>query len=52
MAVEDELVLADRLIEPPSVETAASANQARRVPRVHRVLARMTPQLQPPAWGG
>ena len=39
MAVEDALVLADCLSESPSVATAVSAYQTRRVPRVHRVLA-------------
>ena len=39
MAVEDALVLADCLAEWPSIETAVSAYEARRIPRVHRVLA-------------
>jgi 2-polyprenyl-6-methoxyphenol hydroxylase-like FAD-dependent oxidoreductase len=39
MAVEDALVLVDSLCEGHSIETALSAFEARRIPRVHRVLA-------------
>ena len=39
MAIEDALVLADCLSTSRNIESGISAYEARRIPRVHRVLA-------------